>query len=201
LENTAATVTGNAFSGRFNPGYRDNVTAFMINPFVKFGGLEFFGTYESAQGNSALENGEVLYSNEALNVDRNGEPFRKLDNRKTTQIAGDVLYRFGKRENLYVGVRYNKVDSEIRLGQGTSQATNIDQLGTLTDISIDRTAIAAGWFITRNVLLKAEYVTQKYGSYPDSFTNYSTSPAGYMDSSILSKGKFSGFVVQGVISF
>lgn len=201
MENSSATLTGNSFAGRFNPGFKDNLTTFMINPFVKFGGLEFFGTYEFAKGNSALENGEVRYSDEALNVDRNGEPFRKLDDRKATQIAGDVIYRFGKHENMYVGVRYNKVDAEYRFGQGSSQSTNIDQLGTLTDVTIDRTSIAAGWFVTKNVLLKAEYVTQKYGNFPDSFTNYSTSAAGYMDSSILSKGEFSGFVVQGVISF
>jgi hypothetical protein len=200
IENTAATLTANAFSGRFNPGYRDNVTAFMVNPFLKVGGFEFFGTYESAKGNSALENGEVLYSNDALNVDRNGDPFRKLDERQTTQIAGDVLYRFGKRENFYVGVRYNKVDSELRFGQGTSQATNIDQLGTLKDVTITRTAVAAGWFITKNVLFKAEYVTQQYDGFPVAFTNYAVA-GGYQDSSIFHKAKFDGFVIQGVISF
>ena len=41
LENTAATTTGNAFSGRFNPGFTDEVSTMMINPFVKFGGLKF----------------------------------------------------------------------------------------------------------------------------------------------------------------
>jgi hypothetical protein len=39
MEPTAATLTGNAFSGRVNPGFKDNITAFMINPFVKFKGL------------------------------------------------------------------------------------------------------------------------------------------------------------------
>ncbi len=49
MEPVNATLTGNAFSGRFNPGFKDNVTSYMINPFVKIGGLEFFGTYETTE--------------------------------------------------------------------------------------------------------------------------------------------------------
>src|SRR5690554_1560593 len=45
LENTQANVANQFTSGRINPGLRNNVTAFMVNPFVKFGGAEFFGTY------------------------------------------------------------------------------------------------------------------------------------------------------------
>jgi hypothetical protein len=169
-ENTAATLTANAFSGRFNPGYRDNVTAYMINPFVKFGGLEFFGTYEYAFGKNALENGEgSAWGSE------------DFDNRQTHQAAGELLYRFGKNENLYIGGRYIKVSSVIPFGQSAGNA------GTRTPITIDRTSIGAGWFITRNVLLKGEYVNQNYDGYPNTDR--------------LSGANFKGVVVQGAISF
>ncbi len=179
LQPTTATLTGNAFAGRFNPGYGDNVTAIMVNPFVKFGGLEFFGTWEYAKGKTAVENGEIQYSNPAL------PRFTSLDNRQTHQTVADVIYRFGKNEKFYVGARYGKVTSTILVGQSTA-ATSISQ-GTRYPVSIDRTAFGGGWFITKNVLFKAEYVTQNYKDYPTD--------------NILSGGKFNGVLVQGVIGF
>jgi hypothetical protein len=200
MDPTTATLTGNAFGGRFNPGFRDNVSTIMINPFVKFKGIEVFGTVEFAQGNTAVENGEIQYSIPKLDGSGNQISFTKLDNRTATQTAFDVLYRFGKNEKFYVGAKYNKVDAEIALGQATNTASYISQ-GTRHDVSIDRLAIAAGWFVTKNILLKAEYVKQNYTDFPGAYTNYSTSATGYQDTHILSNGKFSGFVVQGAISF
>jgi hypothetical protein len=168
MDNTSATVTTAYTSGRFNPGYRDNITSFMVNPFVKFGGLEFFGTWEYAKGNNALENGE-------------GSTYGDLDNRQTHQTSGELIYRFGKNENLYIGTRYQKLTSNLVFGQTSSAA------GTLTPIEINRLSVAAGWFITRNVLLKGEYVNQEYSGYPDTERFY--------------KGKFNGIVIQGAISF
>jgi hypothetical protein len=179
MEPVAATLTGNAFSGRYNPGFKDNVTSIMINPFVKFGGLEFFGTYETSQGNSQVENGEVKYINPTLPT------FSKLDNRKFTQLEADVVYRFGHNKRYYVGAKYNTVSGTAVFGQSTS-AANINQ-GTRRDISINRTSIGAGWYITRNVLFKSEYVSQKYSDFPTD--------------NILGGGKFDGFVVQGIIGF
>jgi hypothetical protein len=164
----APSLTGNAFSGRFNPGYRDNITSFMVNPFVKFHGLEFFGTWEYTYGKNALENGE-------------GSTYGSLNNRQTHQTSGELLYRFGNNENLYIGARYQKVTSNLAFGQTASNP------GTLYDVSIDRTSVAAGWFVTRNVLLKGEYVTQNYSGYPDTERFY--------------KGKFNGVVIQGSIAF
>lgn len=179
MEPLAATVTGNAFSGRINPGFRDNVTSFVVNPFVKFAGLEFFGTYEFSKGNSQVENGEIQYTNPAL-----GE-VAKLGRRQFNQVEADLLYRFGKNEKFYVGAKYNRVDGTLAFGQSTT-ATNINQ-GTRRDVRVDRTSVAAGWFITRNVLFKAEYVNQAYKDYPEEH--------------ILSGGKFNGLVVQGIIGF
>lgn len=172
MENAPVTLTANAFSGRFNPGFRDNMTAFVVNPFVKFSGLEVFGTFEWAKGNSAFENGEgvTAYSAE--------------DDRKAQQTAFEALYRFGKEEQFYVGARYIKVDATI--AEGYTAAVQ----GTRYDITIDRTSFGAGWFITRNILLKGEYVTQNYGGYRDTGANNR-----FYD------GKFDGFVIQGAISF
>lgn len=177
MEPYNATVTANAFSGRVNPGFKDNVTAFMINPFVKFAGLEFFGTYEISKGNSQIENGEI--QNPAL-----GE-LPKLEDRKFNQYEADVVYRFGQREKFYVGAKYNMIDGTLSFGQNTNTAT-LNQ-GTRDDVTVDRTSFAAGWYITKNIMLKAEYVTQSYKGYPEEH--------------ILSNGKFDGFVIQGAIGF
>jgi len=176
MDNAPVTLSGNFTSGRFNPGYRDNVTAFMVNPFVKFGGLEVFGTWEYAFGKNSLENGEVT----------TGTPWGSEDftNRQTHQTAGEALYRFGKNEKFYIGARYIKVTSSLAEGQSAASP------GSLYDVTIDRTAIAGGWFITRNILLKAEYVTQNYDGYLPTGAN-----------NRFYQGKFDGFVVQGAISF
>jgi hypothetical protein len=87
VENTAATANGNAFSGRFNPVFSEEVHTFMVNAFVKYKGFEFFGTYEMAQGRTISE--------------------KHL--RKATQYAIDVIYRFPDIKNFWIGVRYNSV--------------------------------------------------------------------------------------------
>ena len=171
MENAPVTLTGNAFSGRFNPGFRDNVTAFMVNPFVKFSGLEVFGTFEWASGNSAFENGE-------------GTSYAAESDRKSSQTAFEALYRFGKNEKFYLGARYINVNATIAEGYTAAAA------GTRYDVSIDRTSIGGGWFITRNVLLKGEYVTQNYNDYKNTGPN-----------SRFYEGKFNGVVIQGVIAF
>ena len=135
-------------SGRYNPALRNKITAIMFNPFIKYQGLEFFGTIETAKGN------------------RSG-----LDERTANQFAGELIYRFGNDEDYYIGGRYNKVDSEEESGD---------------EIEISRFNLAAGWFMTKNILLKAEYVSQKYDGY---------SPGAFED------GKFDGFMLETVISF
>ena len=75
-------------SGRFNPGFKSKVTAFMVNPFIKVKGLEVFGVYEVATGGTVAE------------VDANAE-------RTWNQMAIEGIYRFLPNENLYIGARYN----------------------------------------------------------------------------------------------
>ena len=135
---------------RYDPSLMNNITAVMINPFVKYGGLEFFGTVEMAKGKASFE----------------------TDERTAMQYAGELIYRFGADEDIYVGGRYNLVDAEDISGE---------------DVTIDRFQIAAGWFMTRNILLKAEYVVQNYNDFGAT--------------SILNEGKFDGAMVEAVISF
>jgi hypothetical protein len=172
MDNAPVTLSGNYTSGRFNPGFRDNLTAFVINPFVKFGGLEVFGTFESASGLSSLENAEGVTA------------YSKEPDRIATQTAVEALYRFGKTEQFYVGARYNTVAATIAEGYTATVR------GIRTDVTIDRTAIAAGWFITPSILLKGEYVTQNYGGFLATGAN-----------NRFYNGKFDGFVIQGAISF
>jgi hypothetical protein len=178
MEPPNATLTGNSLSGRINPGFRDNITSFMINPFLKYKSFELFGTYENATGNSHVENGEVQSTDPALPL------LTKLDDRQFKQYAIDGLYRFASNR-MYVGAKYNVVNGDLLFGSSTVQP-NISQ-GVRENVKVERTALAAGWFITPNILMKAEYVTQKYLNFPAA--------------DLRSSGKFQGFVVEGVIGF
>jgi len=158
LEAAASTNgTAEAFSGRFNPGMTNTLTTIIINPFVKFKGLEFFGTYEQASGKTVNEKPDAYDG----------------ANRKTTQIAGEVIYRFLKNEQLFVGAKYNTVTSRLT--------------GYTTDVDITRLSLAAGWFPTKNLLLKGEFVDQKY--------------EGFKGTDIRSGGKFNGLVIEAVVGF
>jgi hypothetical protein len=148
---TLPASTAIAFSGRLNPGFTKKVDAYMVNGFLKLGGVELFGTYENARGRSKTE----------------------TVSRSMNQYAADIVYRFGVKENLFAGFRYNNVKG--RLANMTS------------DIKVDRVATAAGWFVTKNVLLKGEYVIQNYYAFPSS--DYRSS------------GKFNGYVIEAVVGF
>ncbi len=143
--------SANNFSGRFNPGLNNQMTSVMINPFVKYGGFEFFGMYERAEGRVATEE----------------------ETRVFTQLGAEALYRFGTNENFYFGGRFNQVSGELA--------------GTGDEIDITRINVGAGWFMTKNILTKLEYVTQKYD--------------GFADATQFHEGKFSGFVLEAAISF
>jgi hypothetical protein len=95
----AATVLNDAndynpFSGRYNPGFSEQVHAFMGNLFLKYKGLELFGTYENAEGRMITEK----------------------DLRSATQYGIDLIYRFpADKENFWIGGRYNSVTAALPL--------------------------------------------------------------------------------------
>jgi hypothetical protein len=93
--------------------------------------------------------------------------------RKMKQFAIDGVYRFGNNENLFVAGRYNYVNGRLQ---------DIDD-----PITVERLVGSAGWFITRNVMLKGEYVVQKYSNFPAA--------------DIRNEGKFYGYVIAATVGF
>jgi hypothetical protein len=150
LENTASTETAQAWSGAIQSRMGNMVTAFVVNPFLKYRGAEFFGNVETMTGAGAAE----------------------LQRRTLRQYAGDALYRFAD-DKLYFGGRYNVVAGQLP--------------GIANDITVNRTQIGGGWYVTPNVLSKIEFVNQKYNDFPTT--------------DIRSGGKFKGFMVEGVVAF
>jgi len=149
MDSTQSTESAQPYSGAINPGFR-KVTAFQVNPFVKYQGLELFGVIEQAKGHTAAE----------------------TSSRTWNQYSGEVVYRFWG-ERLYTGGRYN-------VASGTLPSMT-------SDVSVNRSQLSAGWFITPYVLMKGEYVAQKYNDFPTT--------------DVRNGGRFSGFVVEGVVGF
>ncbi len=135
---------------RYDPGFVNELTAIMLNTFVKYQGLEFYGVFENSSGKAVAE----------------------TDRRSFNQYGAELVYRLGVDENFYLGTRYNLVTGETAGGN---------------DISINRFNIGGGWFLTKNVLAKAEFVTQNYNDFPTG--------------SAFDEGKFSGVMLEAIISF
>ena len=88
------------------------------------------------------------------------------------QYVGEGLYRF-MDDKLYVGGRYNDVRGSF--------------LGFPSDVSVNRTQVGGGWFVTPTVLLKGEWMQQNYNDFPGT--------------DIRNGGKIKGFTVEGTVSF
>src|SRR5690606_31522758 len=91
-----------------------------------------------------------------------------------TQLGAELICRFGGQEQFYLGGRYNSVTGE-----------QIEDADTQT---IERINIGGGWFLTKNVITKVEYVTQSYSGDAYEGTKYED-------------GKFNGVMVEAAISF
>ncbi|MFW6290491.1 MAG: hypothetical protein ACOC0R_05945 [Mariniphaga sp.] len=150
-DETGATEGGD-YEGRYNPRFQ-KLTAIQINPFIKFGGLEFFGILERAMGDAEVQGGTE------------GE---------FTQIAGELLYRFGMTEEFYIGGRYNMV-------------TGSQLEDAAADLEVTRFNIGGGWFLSKNILTKLEYVNQQY--------------KGDAWQGRFAGAEFSGVMVEAAISF
>jgi hypothetical protein len=150
MENTLATETGNYTSGAINPGFKNQVQAFQMNPFVKFRGLEVFGVLERAEGKASAEAAKRVWK----------------------QYAVDTVYRV-VNDSFFVGARYNRAEGTLA--------------GITGDVGANRWQFGGGWFITANLLAKAEYVNQKYFGYPAA--------------NIRNGGPFKGMMLEGVVAF
>ena len=102
-----------------------------------------------------------------------GRTATETADRKWNQYVGELTYRFAADDRLYVSGRYNTAKGEL--------------VGITNKVSVDRYNVGGGWFITPNVMAKAEWVNQKYNGFPA------------LD--IRNGAKFKGFVVEGVVAF
>ena len=137
-------------TGRYNPGFGDEVSLMMGNVFLKYKGFELFGIVESGSGKSSNEQ----------------------ETRNYTHFATDLVYRIGQNENVYIGGRYNTVKADDVSG---------------VEVTISRMQLGGGWFVTKNVLAKLEYVNQEYKDFGTG--------------SRFADGKFNGFMVEAVVAF
>lgn len=147
---------GSDFAGRINPSMNSQLTAVVINPFIKYKGLEFLGVIENASGRT--ESADESFTG----------------NRNWTQLGAELLYRFGSREQLYIGARYNNASGQLP-GEASEK------------VSVDRLNLGAGWYLTRNILTKIEYVSQNYKDYPTQMTE--------------NGAKFNGINLEAVVAF
>jgi hypothetical protein len=151
MENTAATLTSQAWSGLLRPNLGYRVNAYMVNPFLKYRGLEFFGTVETATGKSATEARYHTWR----------------------QLAGETVYRFWD-EKLYAAYRYN-----VAAGGLTAALPN--------DVNANRFQVSGGWYLNPMMLMKAEFMQQKYYGFPTNDIRYG--------------GKIKGFMIETALSF
>lgn len=138
-------------SGNFVPGFY-KYQSFQLNSLVKFKGVEFFGVYEVVRGDKS----------------------ETITGGTYTQTGAELIYRFGKRDQFYVGGRYNAVTGQDSTFAGTK--------------SINRINAGAGWYLTNEVLMKVEYVSQNY------------SGDGWVGTKYV-EGNFKGFILEAVIGF
>lgn len=118
-----------------------------------------------SQMNSYMANVFVKFHGlEVFGIYENMKGVKRGADQHFTQTAAQAIYRLG---SFYVGTRLNKVDNH----DGST---------------VNRTNIGGGWNMTNNVLVKLDYVNQKYDG-----------PAhGEIDG-----GKFNGVVLEAAISF
>lgn len=150
LENTTSTESAQAWSGAIQPGFRSHVRALVINPFIKYQGLELFGNIEQAKGRATAETADRTWN----------------------QYVGEAVYRF-LDDQLYVAGRYNSARGQLS--------------GITGDVGANRYQLGGGWFVTPNIMAKAEYVNQKYNDFPST--------------DIRNGGRFSGIMIEGVVAF
>lgn len=149
--------TSTHLNGRFNPGFGDKLSTFMGNLLLKY----------NVTDKLSLETFTTVEK-------ASGRSTKEADIRNATQFAQDLIVRFGCDENFFVGGRYNTVTATL-------------PAITPYDVTINRLAISAGWYMTKNIMAKIEYVNQTYDGYPSG--------------NIFEQAKFDGLSAQASIAF
>jgi hypothetical protein len=94
LENTTSTEAAQAWSGNMQPGLKNSIHSYVVNPFIQIRGLELFGNIERAKGRAAGE----------------------TENRTWNQLVGEAVYRFLPDDRLFAAARYNTVKGQLTVG-------------------------------------------------------------------------------------
>ncbi|AEV98247.1 hypothetical protein A4D02_23190 [Niastella koreensis] len=102
-----------------------------------------------------------------------GRTATEENTREAKQLAVDWIYRFGTNGEFFIGSRYNSVKAQLA--------------GFPEEVEINRAVMSAGYFFTKNILLKAEYVDQRYLHFPEHDYRY--------------EGQFHGCMIQAVVGF
>jgi hypothetical protein len=170
-------ITKNFTSGNYGPGAFTSNNSIDLNLYTWVHGFEFFGGYEIAKGTNGLEKSKRDYSFDQLHI--------------------QALYYFGGKNQFNLGGRYNKV-TKAPTKEYLDPDNNTIVLQTKNDksISVDRMQLIVGWKMTDNILMKLEYVDQKYKD----FTSYNAATKTW----IYPYGKnagFKGVMLEAVISF
>ena len=101
MVNTSGTEKDSAWTGNVQPGIKSAQHAWVINPFLKVGGLELRGNIEETRGRNVTE----------------------TTSRQWNQQAGEALYRFIDNK-LYVAGRYNTVNGAL---PGVTREVTVDR--------------------------------------------------------------------------
>jgi hypothetical protein len=172
---TATSASANFTSGRFDPGVANRLTTINVSPFVKFKGLEIQGGIDLLSGSAYSDTLTTAGTKEWIKRD-------------WTQFYGEVVYRFLKEEQLFIGARLvNATGQPSGMKYGAKDVALGFESGKQAKVGINRVSVSAGYFPTKNMLLKVEYSTQQYKDFPW---------ADYRHDS-----KFSGMMVEAVIGF
>jgi hypothetical protein len=90
MVNTSGTEKDSAWTGNVQPGIKSGQHAWVVNPFLKLGGIELRANIEETRGRNTNE----------------------TQSRQWNQLAGEGLYRFLDNK-LFVGGRYNTVEGTL----------------------------------------------------------------------------------------
>lgn len=171
------TITSNAFAQDWNPGASDKNQSLMVNLFAKYRGFEVFGTYEHAKITSPKD----LKPSLPVPLPKSEIVFN--------QIAIEGLYHFGKQEQFFVGARYNTVNDN---SGGTDLFLNGSggNVNLTKNKTVSRIQGSLGWYLTKNMVAKLEYVKQDYTN----FLRYDKLKSG-------GASGFDGVMFEAAISF
>lgn len=157
MENTTASTTANAWSG--------NMRSIGFSNSIRGVSVSPFIKYRGLEFFGVAD-------------DYKGKAFAETSWRTWKQQSGELVYRFWD-EKIFTGARINAAKGRLL----NTAAINYGG----KDVSLQRNALSTGWFVTPTMLLKGEYMQQKFYGFPTT--------------DIRNGGKIQGFVMEGVVSF